>query len=84
MNILLKLKVGKLEGRMVEALKMTLGLEVEHLPSKRYRGAVEAAGDTVFMYLKTRDLQALRAAVNSYARYISVGYYAVKVLNPET
>ncbi|MGC8961209.1 MAG: KEOPS complex subunit Pcc1 [Candidatus Bathyarchaeia archaeon] len=84
MDVQLTLKALKLDRRTVEALEGSLELEVKHLPSKRYRGTIEATGETLSVHLETNDLQALRAVINSYIRYISVGYYAIKVLNTGT
>lgn len=76
MDVQLTLR-AKLDGKLMEALKESLEPEVQRLPTKKYKGAIKTTEDTISISLKTNNLSALRAIVNSYVRYISVVYHAI-------
>lgn len=67
-------------GNQLEAVYKALKPEVENPASTRLKANIQREGSLVILRVEARDTVALRAALNSYLRWISAIYDCLSTL----
>jgi len=61
----------KIPGRRARIIYQAIAPEAETLPSRRASVSLQADEETLVLRIDARDLVALRAAVNSFLRFVN-------------
>ncbi|MCF8885328.1 MAG: KEOPS complex subunit Pcc1 [Nitrososphaerota archaeon] len=64
-----------------ELILKSIILETRDIPSKRTHVSLQSRGEELVLSIEAQDLVALRAALNSFLRFIDSVYRSIKVVS---